>query len=125
MGLISRVSSRTYRKNMIVTRRARDAFKKGNTLPFSIHAKHSKNLKQTPHPDYMIMKKITWPSLPAMPNTSDRTVKQNRQAREFEENNLFGMDAVLGQELETVLQRVSKHGFVWLWDSMSYRSMTQ
>lgn len=96
---------------MFITRPARDAFKKGTRLPFPVQAKHSRNENQAPHPDYQIMQKITWPMLPPL-RPEDRATRNNREQERFERENLFGMDHLLGQELNMILDRVEKPGYV-------------
>merc|ERR1712019_287958 len=105
----SSLESQVELTEMFVSRPARDAFKKGTRLPFPVQAKHSRNRNQAPHPDYQIMHKITWPNLPPL-RPDDRATKRHRDQEKFERDNLFGMDHLLGKELEIILDRVEKPG---------------
>jgi len=96
---------------MYLSRRACDKFVKGNSLPFSIHGRQRNNKDIKPHPDYQIMKKITWPSLPQV-TIPDRAHKSELMKAKFEEENLFGMDYILGEEFSQIVEKVENGGFM-------------
>merc|ERR1712088_1231499 len=108
MGLISRVSSRTYRERqkMFASRSLRDAFKSRNKLPFVQGSK--RNPRNTDAPDFTLLRKITEPVLPPLALDDEKT-KKNRELAKLEREHLFGRDFLLGKEFEVILKSVHEN----------------
>lgn len=106
-----------------------DGFKKRQLLPFVLPARRSRNPKIKPSPDYAIMKKITWPSLPK-PKNDDRATLNQRLTAKFENEHLFGLDHVLGNQLQKLIDENAHTGFFLVigffqmpFDNMDYAFM--
>lgn len=93
-----------------ISRRSLDQFKQLNKLPFQLSSK--RNERTADSPDYTILKKITEPVLPKL-EPIDNNIEYTRKIQEYENNNLLGMDMILGKEFEQILKRVEEHqGFM-------------